>query len=96
MYKPSAPAWVIHPLTAADVLAFLDRSNIGNAKIAGMATDLSLHGNRYNWLLTIFYIAYVVAEVTVLFYKIFPPHIWIAICTFFWYASRASRVRAPS
>ncbi|KAL9055628.1 MAG: hypothetical protein Q9162_003438 [Coniocarpon cinnabarinum] len=67
------------------VLAFLDRSNIGNARIAGMSRDLDLYGNRYQWFLTIFYIAYILAEVTVVFYKIFPPHYWLAIVTLFWW-----------
>lgn len=35
----------------------LDRSNLGNAKIAGMQDDIDLSGNRYNWLGTIFYIS---------------------------------------
>lgn len=28
----------------------LDRSNLGNAKLAGMASDIDLSGNRYQWL----------------------------------------------
>ena len=40
-----------------DLLAFLDRSNIGNARIAGMDKDLNLVGERYDWLLTIFYVS---------------------------------------
>ena len=35
----------------------LDRSNLGNAKIAGMQDDIDLGGNRYSWLGTIFYIS---------------------------------------
>jgi hypothetical protein len=38
-------------------LAVLDRSNLGNAKIAGMAKDIDLTGYRYNWLGTVFYIS---------------------------------------
>lgn len=38
-------------------LSVLDRSNLGNAKIAGMQKDIDLTGYRYNWLGTIFYIA---------------------------------------
>ena len=45
---------IVSLVTALYVLAFLDRSNIGNAEIAGMKTDLKLVGNRYQWLLTIF------------------------------------------
>ena len=38
-------------------LSVLDRSNLGNAKIAGMQKDIDLSGNRYAWLGTIFYIS---------------------------------------
>jgi len=49
--------WNIVPLvTALYMLSVLDRSNVGNARIAGMSTDLNLYGDRYDWLLTIFYI----------------------------------------
>ena len=30
------------------LLAFIDRSNIGNARIDGLATDLKLVGNKFN------------------------------------------------
>jgi hypothetical protein len=49
--------WNIVPLILAlYTLSVLDRSNIGNAKVAGMSTDLDLTGNKYQWLLNIFYI----------------------------------------
>jgi hypothetical protein len=31
------------------LLAFLDRGNIGNAKIEGMLDDLHMSGREYNW-----------------------------------------------
>lgn len=37
-------------------LSVLDRSNLGNAKVAGMQDDINIGGNRYSWLGTIFYI----------------------------------------
>lgn len=40
-------------LTLLYVLAFLDRGNIGNAKIAGMMEDLNLTGGQYNIALTV-------------------------------------------
>lgn len=43
-------------------LSVLDRSNLGNARIAGMEDDIDLSGNRYNWLGTIFYIAYILSQ----------------------------------
>ncbi|KAL6232914.1 hypothetical protein BDW75DRAFT_232414 [Aspergillus navahoensis] len=66
------------------LLALLDRSNIGNARIAGMEEDLSFHGNQYSWLLTIFYISYTLFEPLALMWKIMPPHRWAAITAITW------------
>ncbi|KAL8993865.1 MAG: hypothetical protein Q9188_007214 [Gyalolechia gomerana] len=66
------------------MLAFLDRSNIGNAEIAGMEKALNLVGDRYEWLLTIFYISYIVFEFSLLFWKILPPHLVCATVVFLW------------
>ncbi|KNG80655.1 MFS transporter, partial [Aspergillus nomiae NRRL 13137] len=66
------------------LLSLLDRSNIGNAKIAGMEDDLDLSGNRYAWLLTIFYISYVVFEFGAFMWKVMPPHRWAAITVLSW------------
>lgn len=45
------------------LLAFIDRSNIGNAKIAGLTQDLKLTGNKFNIALTVFYIPYILVDV---------------------------------
>lgn len=37
----------------------LDKSNLGNAKTAGLTKDLGLKGNQYNDILSIFYVPYV-------------------------------------
>ena len=37
----------------------LDKSNMGNAKTAGLAKDLGLKGHQYNLILSIFYVPYV-------------------------------------
>lgn len=66
------------------MLSFLDRSNIGNARIAGMTPDLQLTSNRYDWFLTIFYISYILFEFQALMWKLIPPHIWGAWCVFGW------------
>ncbi|KAL7953975.1 major facilitator superfamily domain-containing protein [Trichoderma compactum] len=66
------------------LLAFLDRSNIGNARIAGMSSDLNLIGDRYDWLLTIFYIPYIIFEFLGIMWKVVPPHIWATIVVFIW------------
>ncbi|KAK6531893.1 hypothetical protein TWF694_003056 [Orbilia ellipsospora] len=77
--------WHIPPLVGfLFLLSFLDRSNIGNAKIAGMEEDLELQGNRYSWLLTIFYIGYIIFQFQGLMWKIVRPHYWACFIVFAW------------
>ena len=45
------------------LLAFIDRSNIGNARIDGLAKDLELTGNKFNVALTVFYVPYILIDV---------------------------------
>ncbi|KAH7148213.1 allantoate permease [Dactylonectria macrodidyma] len=45
------------------ILAYIDRQNIGNAKVAGMDVDLKLTDNQYAMLLSIFFIGYLICEV---------------------------------
>ncbi|KAF2641311.1 MFS general substrate transporter [Massarina eburnea CBS 473.64] len=55
---------VIVPLTTLlYLLCFLDRVNVGNARIQGMEKDLNLYGVRFNWVTSIFYIVYMFVEV---------------------------------
>lgn len=65
-------------------LSVLDRSNLGNAKLAGLEEDIDLGGWRYNWLGTIFYISYICFQWTIIGWKILPPHVYCSIAVFFW------------
>lgn len=66
-------------------MAFVDRSNIGNAKIAGMYKDLHLHGLQYNVALTAFFPTYCLLEVpSNIILKLLRPSIWITILLFSW------------
>ncbi|OAP62960.1 hypothetical protein AYL99_02187 [Fonsecaea erecta] len=66
------------------MLSFLDRSNIGNARIAGLEQDLALSSAQYDWLLTAFYITYIGFEWMILLYRILPAHIYIPLCVLSW------------
>lgn len=45
------------------LLAFIDRSNIGNARIDGLAEDLKIvKGNKFNIALAIFYVPYIIVD----------------------------------
>lgn len=73
------------------LLSFLDRTNIGNARLDTLEKDLNLDANRlmYNDALSIFFPFYVAAEIpSNMAMKRFRPSIWIpsimvawAICT---------------
>lgn len=65
-------------------LAVLDRSNLGNARLAGMTKEINLSGNRYNDLGTIFYIAYILSQWTCMGWKQFKPHVWCATVVLIW------------
>jgi MFS family permease len=71
------------------LLSFLDRTNIGNARLDTLEKDLGLTGLQYNDALAIFFPFYVAAEVpSNMAMKRFRPSIWIpsimvawAVCT---------------
>lgn len=51
-------------MTPHRLLAFIDRSNIGNAKIVGLTEDLNIvTGNGFNIALLVFYIPYILVDV---------------------------------
>ncbi|KAI1735103.1 major facilitator superfamily domain-containing protein [Xylaria scruposa] len=50
-------------ITILYLLCFLDRINIGNARIQGMTEDLNLIGYRFNIATSIFYVIYLIIEV---------------------------------
>ncbi|PGH15060.1 hypothetical protein AJ80_05685 [Polytolypa hystricis UAMH7299] len=67
------------------LLSFIDRGNIGNAKIAGMNDDLNLQGMQYNIALIVFFIPYTLFEVpSNIVLKLLRPSIWITIMLFCW------------
>ena len=67
------------------LVAFVDRSNIGNAKIAGLEDDLHLHGLQYNVVVTMFFVSYGFFEVpSNIILKLMRPSVWIAILMFCW------------
>lgn len=45
------------------LLSFLDRSNVGNARVEGLADDVGMTGNQYLTGLTLYFVGYVIFEV---------------------------------
>ncbi|KAM7223123.1 Major facilitator superfamily domain containing protein [Rhypophila decipiens] len=53
---------LIPGLWILQVLSHLDRSNIGNARIAGMSKDLDLSSSQFSMIIVVFYISYIPAS----------------------------------
>ncbi|KAJ5925461.1 hypothetical protein N7454_008100 [Penicillium verhagenii] len=65
--------------------SFLDRTNIGNAKIDGLSKDLGMTPNQYNATLTIFFVSYSVFEpLTNVLLKRLRPSIFIPSIMIAW------------
>lgn len=54
--------WVLPVCTIFYLLSFLDRSNIANARVAGMQTSLKISNYQYTIALTMTYVPYIAAE----------------------------------
>jgi len=67
------------------LLSFLDRTNIGNARLAGLERDLGMTGLQYNNALAVFFPFYVLAEVpSNLMMKATRPSLWIPFIMLCW------------
>ncbi|KAH6659569.1 major facilitator superfamily domain-containing protein [Truncatella angustata] len=74
-------------LSVCYMMSFLDRSNIGNARLAGMEQDLQTKPAKdewYDWSLTSFYVAYVAFEWMSLLFKVIPAHLYVSLIIMLW------------
>ncbi|RDX55469.1 MFS general substrate transporter [Lentinus brumalis] len=76
---------VLPPLAFLWLANFIDRTNIGNARIAGLERDTHLHGTQFNTALAIFYVAYILVELpSNLVLKKFKPSRWLPFLVTLW------------
>jgi MFS family permease len=67
------------------LLSFLDRSNVANAKLDGLDSDLHMTGDQYLTGLTLFFIGYVLLEVFWnVILKRMGPKLWLPTVTLVW------------
>ncbi|GAA5959743.1 hypothetical protein JCM8115_004847 [Rhodotorula mucilaginosa] len=80
--------WALLPgLTLLYLLSFLDRSNIGNAKLLGLMKDIGLAKNpaAYNTSLALYFLGYVLFEIPAnMVLKKFNPKVWLPTLTVAW------------
>ncbi|KAF6234434.1 hypothetical protein HO173_007467 [Letharia columbiana] len=76
---------VIPVLSLLYSLAFIDRINIGNARLQGLEKDLKMKGQDYNVALFVFFIPYILFEVpsNLLIRKI-APSTWLSSIMILW------------
>lgn len=76
--------WHILPMiTVLYMFAFVDRINIGNARIQGMEIDLRMKGNDLNVALFVFFIPYILCEVpSNMILKRMKPSTWLSLLMF--------------
>ncbi|CDR88318.1 related to TNA1-High affinity nicotinic acid plasma membrane permease [Sporisorium scitamineum] len=74
---------VVPILLVLYLLSFLDRSNIGNAKLEGLVKHIKL--KDYSTALTLFFVGYVIGEVpaNIVLKKTSPP-LWLPTLTLIW------------
>ncbi|KAL1599127.1 hypothetical protein SLS59_006579 [Nothophoma quercina] len=81
--------WHIIPfMSLIYLLCFLDRTNIGNARLDHLEQDLKLHGLQYNDCLAVLFPFYIAAEIpSNAMMKLLRPSIWLTFIMFFWSAA---------
>ena len=72
-------------LTFLYLLSFLDRSNVGNARVEGLTKDLNMTGDQYLTGLTLYFVGYVLFEVPCnVVLKMWTPRMWLPTLTLVW------------
>ncbi|KAF8504404.1 MFS general substrate transporter [Russula emetica] len=79
----------ILPITCLMYLfAYLDRSNLGNARLQGLAKDVlggDPTGKRFDWVNSIFFLSYIICQVpATLLAKLCPPRLWLGSAAIGW------------
>jgi MFS family permease len=76
---------IVPTVMIAYLLCFLDRTNIGNARLFGLEQELGLVGSQYQVAVAILFVPYVLVEVpSNLILKKFTPSKWLAFITVGW------------
>ncbi|KAL5334402.1 major facilitator superfamily domain-containing protein [Aspergillus crustosus] len=77
--------WIVPPVILLYLLSFLDRVNIGNARLYKMEEDLGLVGDQYQIAVSILFVTYILSELpSNLVIKRFTPSRWISFITTAW------------
>ncbi|RHZ61801.1 putative MFS transporter [Aspergillus thermomutatus] len=79
--------WRLIPmLVLLYLITYIDKTNIGNAKIEGLLPSLGMTGNQYNIALSVFFVPYILAEVpsNILLNRFKKPSTYLGGLIFAW------------
>ncbi|KAK5061222.1 hypothetical protein LTR84_007764 [Exophiala bonariae] len=77
--------FIVPPVMLLYLVSFLDRVNIGNARLYGLEKDLNLHGSQFQTAVSILFVTYVLLEVPCnLLIKKLRPSRFISAITVGW------------
>lgn len=76
---------IVPPVMLLYLFSFLDRVNIGNARLYGLEEDLGMSGNQFQVAVSILFVTYILSELpSNLVIKKFTPSRWLAFLTTTW------------
>lgn len=77
--------WIVPPVMLLYLFSFLDRVNIGNARLYGMEDDLGMEGNQFQIAVSVLFVTYILSETpSNLVIKYFTPSRYLAFLTVGW------------
>ncbi|KAH6855900.1 major facilitator superfamily domain-containing protein, partial [Chaetomium sp. MPI-CAGE-AT-0009] len=77
--------WIIPPVMLMYLLSFLDRVNIGNARLYGLEEDLGMEGDQYQIAVSVLFVTYILSELpSNLVIKKLTPSRWLSFITTGW------------
>ncbi|KAI0376305.1 MFS general substrate transporter [Hypomontagnella monticulosa] len=76
---------ILPVLAVLFLCSFLDRTNVGNARLYNLEGDLGITDHQYDQGLAVFYATYILSEIpSNLILKKLTPQIWLPCLTFLW------------
>ena len=76
---------ILAPVMLLYLFSFLDRVNIGNARLYGLEDDLGMHGSQYQTAVSLLFVTYIICELpSNLVIKKLRPSRWLAFITTSW------------
>ncbi|OTB03886.1 hypothetical protein M426DRAFT_23409 [Hypoxylon sp. CI-4A] len=76
---------ILPTLAVLFLCSFLDRTNVGNARLYNLEADIGITDQQYDQGLAVFYATYILSEIpSNLILKKLTPQVWLPVLTFFW------------